>query len=142
MPIETKITKWFANNLKRNAGEFSLFRPKYASRRNKFINTYDMLDDSEKPFIRSFFMYNKPSGKTSGLGGVPGIGGYPGLACVLYDIYSKEKNNSIDNLYDYPTNPKLFIKRTQTTCIDDDLKSIADYSGYGMFYLNFYLLIT
>lgn len=86
-------------------------------------------------------MYNKPSGKTSGLGGVPGIGGYPGLACVLYDIYSNEKNNSVDNLYDYPTNPKLFKTRTLTTCIDDDLKSLADYSGYGMFYLDFIYLL-
>lgn len=134
MPAETKITKLFAHNLKRNAAALLLYPPKYASRHHKFNYICDELDDSEKSITRSFFIYNQPCGGTSGTGGMRGTSGNRGLACILYDIYSTEESSSIDNLYDYPTDSELFERRIQVTCIEDDMNPITDYSGYGWFF--------
>lgn len=133
MPLETKITKFFVRNLQRNAAALLLYPPKYASRHHKFNYVYDTFDSSEKPISRLFFIYNQPGG-TSGTGGMRGISGNRGIACVLYDIYSNEDNSSLDNLYDYPTNPELFERRIQATCFDDDSKPMDECSGYSQLY--------
>lgn len=131
MPAETKINKLFVHNLKRNAAALLLYPPKYASRHHRFNYVYDTSDNQEKPIIRSFFMYNQPSAGTSGTGGIRVTSGNRGLACALFDIYSKEDNNSMDNSYDYPINLEIFKGRIEATCIEDHLKSVADYSGYS-----------
>lgn len=130
MPFETKVTKCFADNLKHIAAALSLYSPKYTNRHHKFNYTYETLDGS-KPIIRSYYMYNQPCSGSSGPGGMRPFIGKRGLACVLYDVYSNEEN-SVDNLYDYLTDPELFEKRVQVTYDDDNLKSISDYSGYSM----------
>jgi len=135
LPIETKITKFFVHNLIRNAATLSMYPPKYASRHHTFNYTYNTLDSS-KPIIRSYLMYNQPcinqpsSGANSGTSGMRTFIGKRGLACILYDIYSHE-DNSVDNLYDYPTDPELFERCIQVTCIKNNLKGITDNSGYS-----------
>lgn len=131
MPIETKITKLFVNNLKRNAASLLLYPPKYASRHHRF--QYDTLENTEKPIIRSFYLYNQPSGGATAPSIMRGVGvsGNRGLACVLYEIYSNEENNLTENMDNYFTDPELFKKRIKITCIEDDLKEITDYSGFG-----------
>lgn len=131
MPTETKITKLFIHNLKRSAAALLLFPPKYLSRQHRFNYIYDTVDNSNKPIIRSFFIYNQPGGLTSANGGMRGMSGNKGIACVLFDIYSNENSDSINSIYDYPIDPDLFERRIQTTCIGDDVKSFSDYSGYG-----------
>lgn len=131
MPIETKVTKYFVHNLKRIAAAFSLYSPKYANRHHRFNFTYDTLDYS-KPIIRSYYLYNQPCSGSSGTSGMRAFIGKRGLACVLYDVYSNEEN-SVDNLYDYHTDPKLFEKLVQVTFDNDDSKSLLDHSGYSKF---------
>lgn len=123
--------------MKRSAATLFLYPPKYASRHHKFNYIYDTSDNFDKPIIRSFFILNQQ--RADGTSAIRLTSGNRGLACVLYDIYSTE-DNSIDNLYDYPTDPELFEKRILATCIDDDLNSISDYSGYSKFFVFFDLL--
>lgn len=127
--------------MKRSAAALLLFPPKYLSRHHKFNYIYDTIDNSDKPIIRSFFIYNQPGGLTSANGGMRGMSGNKGIACILYDIYSNKNNDSINNMYAYPTNPELFEKRIQTTFIGDNVNSIAGYSGYSKCTLSYYLLI-
>lgn len=131
MPAETKINKSFVHNLKRIAATLLLYPPKYASRHHRFNYVYDTLGNLEKPIIRSFFLYNQPSAGTSGTGGIRVTSGSRGLACALFDIYTNENNNSMDNSNDYLINHELFKRRIQTTRIDDDLNLVTDYSGYS-----------
>jgi len=126
LPTETKVTKYFARTLKRNAAKFSLYPPKFFSPYERFNYSYGT-SDVLKPVIRSYFLYNYPC---SGNSGVRPFSGKRGLACILYDIYSYE-HNSIDNSHDYPMDSELFEKRVKTTFIDDNLKSSTDHSGYG-----------
>lgn len=121
----------FAHNLKRNAAALLLYPPKYASRHHRF--QYDVLDNSAKPIIRSFFLYNQPSGGTTGPSVMRGVGvsGNRGLACVLYEIYSNEENNCLGKLDNYLTDIELFKRRIKISCIEDDLKAMNDYSGIG-----------
>lgn len=133
MPIETKITKSFTHNLKRNAATLLLYPPQYASRHHRFNYTYSMINETKKPIIRSFFMYNQPIAGTSVIGGKRITSGKRGLACVLFDIYSNEDQDSIDDLYDYPIDPELFERHIQAACIDD-LKSTTEFSGYSKIY--------
>lgn len=130
MPSETNITKFFIHNLKRNAATLLLFPPQYASRHHRFNYAYNTINDTKKPIIRSFFMYNQPIAGISVVGGKRITSGKRGLACVLFDIYSNEDHDSIDYLYDYPTDPDLFESRTLATCIDE-LTPTTEYSGYS-----------
>lgn len=116
--------------MKRNAATLSLYSPKYVSRHQKFNYTYDALNTT-KPVIRSYFIYNYPCFGNTGTGGIRPYSGKRGLACVLYDIYSNEDHLIDDLLYDYPIDIDLFKKRVEVTCIEDNMRSTTDHSGYG-----------
>lgn len=117
--------------MKRNAASLLLYPPKYASRHHRF--QYDTLENTAKPIIRSFFLYNQPSG------GVPApsimrgvsVSGNRGLACVLYEFYFNEENNLTENVDNYLIDPELFKRRIKITYIKDDLKAFTEYSGFG-----------
>jgi len=133
LPKETKVTKLFIHNLKRNAATLLLFPPQYASRHHRFNYAYSMINETKNPIIRSFFMYNQPIAGTSVIGGKRITSGKRGLACVLFDIYSNEDHDLIDYLYDYPIDPESYERRIDAVCIDD-LKSTAQFSGYSKIY--------
>jgi len=133
LPDETKITKLFIHNLKRNAATLLLFPPQYASRYHRFNYAYSMINETKNPINRSFFMYNQPIAGTSVIGGKRITSGKRGLACVLFDIYSNEDHGLIDYLFDYPIDPEFFERRIEAKCIDD-LKSTAEFSGYSKIY--------
>lgn len=136
MPIETKITKSFARNLKRNAAALLLYPPKYGIHYHRFNCNYDALENPVKPIIRSVFMYNQPSGSTSGAGGMRCASGNRGLACVVFDIYLNEYSSRSDlvenDSYDYPIDSESFKRHVQTMCIENSEKSNMHYSGYGL----------
>lgn len=66
------------------------------------------------------------------------------LVCKIINVYTFKNfmidHESIDYLYDYPTDPELFERHTYATCIDD-LKSTTEYSGYSKIYKFWFILV-